>query len=150
MPYIRIAPNLKIEIADVVRRHRKLLADWPGRFGSRARHEGADRYEAGRFTTAGQAEVSVEAVLDYRVGYIYNPPNSANSQEERRIHVSAEAKCHGYGCVEPDFDQGHGPYFLLADDADVTAEALVPLVQAAREWAQEHAEKCRAQPYTGR
>lgn len=140
---IPTAPNLADEIADQIRRSRK-QRDSGNNF---VNYRGNTSEEAGRFTTAGDALVVVEALVTYSTGYIYNPPNS---HDEHRVQVSAVAKCHGHGCTNPQHEQPTSPTFLLEDDADKTAQAALPLVQAAREWAQDHAEKCRAQAYNGR
>ncbi|MEV0220854.1 hypothetical protein [Streptomyces sp. NPDC050704] len=143
MSYTPSAPDLKTELADRIRSHRK-NRDNGGRYFS---PHVKVREEAGRFTAAGEAEVTVEALVSFSTKYVYDNPGS---HDEHRIAVGAVAKCHGNGCVAPDFEKNHAGHWLLEDDADKTAESSLPLVQAAREWAQSHAEKCRAQPYTGR
>lgn len=96
---------------------------------------------AGRFTTLGGAVVEVRALL--RFGTEQYPGKA------RVVEGGASAKCLGHGCFDPGHEQFIGA-FLLDDDADKTTEATLPLVQAASEWAQKHAETCRAMPYDGR
>ena len=144
MSYIPTAPDLKTEIADTIRRHRKSLAN-----SKYATHSGINREEAGRFTAVGGALVTVQAVVAYVSKAVWGSADPGDGYE-RRIEVGARATCHGNGCTDPEFRQDDTGYFLLDADADVTAEAVLPYVQAAREWAQSHAEKCRAQAYTDR
>jgi hypothetical protein len=141
MLYIPTTPDLKPQIADTIRGRRKQASN----INSYDRL-GIDRNEAGRYTTVGGALVTVEAVMrssEHRV-WKGNVPNGY----EQRVEVGAVAKCHGYGCTGHEFRKNDTGYFLLADDADETAQAALPYVQAAQEWAQAHAEKCRAQAYT--
>ncbi|MEU5108198.1 hypothetical protein AB0H07_39075 [Streptomyces sp. NPDC021354] len=143
MPYIPTAPDIKTKVADTIRARRKKASDLNAyiRFGT-------DRDEAGRYTTVGGALVTVEARVhssEHR-SWAGNVPNGY----EQRVEISAVAKCHGNGCPSPDFMKEHSGYWPLDDDADKAADAIVPLVQQAREWAQKHAEKCRAQAYDGR
>ncbi|MGW6531439.1 hypothetical protein [Streptomyces venezuelae] len=144
MTYIPTAPDLKFEVAQTIRARRKAIAAAADK--GRSFYGSTDHDEAGSFATAGGSQVTLHAVVrsseERKPGPVYG--------WEIQVRVGAAAKCHGHGCVDPSFEKQHDGRFLLDDDADVTAEAAVPLVQAAREWAQKHAEKCRAQPYTGR
>lgn len=142
MSYIPTAPDLKPRIADLIRRYRKTVANGDLR---NSLLDERSREEAGRYTTVGGALVAVHAKVRHEEKYIYNPPNSG---EEHRIHVGAVAECHGNGCTEPSFEQDVNNYWLLHEDADEPAARVMEPVQAAREWAQAHAEKCRAQAYT--
>ncbi|NUS14088.1 MAG: hypothetical protein HOY69_22225 [Streptomyces sp.] len=142
MSYIPTAPDLKDELRDTIRAHRKSLTS-----SKYATHSGSNKEEAGRFTAAGGALVTVQAVLTYISKAVWGSADPGDGYE-RRIEVSAVANCHGHGCTDPAFRAEDDGYFLLGADADVTAEAALPYVQKAREWAQAHAEKCRAQPYT--
>ena len=144
MSYIPTAPDLKDELRDTIRAHRKYLAT-----GSKyATHSGSNKEEAGRFTAVGGALVTVQAVLTYISKAVWGSADPGDGYE-RRIEVSAVANCHGHGCIDPEFRAEDDGFFLLAADADVTAEAALPYVQKAREWAQKHAETCRAQAYKG-
>lgn len=143
MTYIQTAPDLKSELTATIRAHRKSLGT-----SKYATHSGSNKEEAGRFTAVGGALVTVQAVLTYISKAVWGSADPGDGYE-KRIDVGAVANCHGYGCVEPEFRADHAKHFLLADDADATAEAAMPHVQAAREWAQKHAETCRAQPYSG-
>jgi hypothetical protein len=142
MSYIPTAPDLKVELAETIRAHRKSLAS-----SKYATHSGSDKEEVGRYTTVAGALVTVQAVLAYTSKAVWGSADPSDGYE-RRIDVGAVANCHGYGCVDPKFRADHDKHFLLADDADVTAETVLPYVQKAREWAQTHAETCRAQAYT--
>ncbi|GAA1887937.1 hypothetical protein GCM10009837_07210 [Streptomyces durmitorensis] len=144
MSYIPTAPDLKFEIAQTIRARRRSIAAEADK--GRSFYGSTDHDEAGSFGTAGGGRVIVQAFVrsseERKSGPAYG--------WETRLRVGAVAKCHGHGCVSPDFTDQHDGHFALDDDADVTAKAALPHVQAAREWAQAHAEKCRAQPYTGR
>lgn len=143
MLYIPIAPDIAHEVAETIRARRKKASD----LNSYDRM-GTDQNEAGRYTTIGGSLVTVQAIVrtsEHR-SWIGNTPNGY----EQRLGIGVVAKCHGNGCTNPDFAKDHPDSWLLKDDADVPAEAVLPLVQKAREWAQAHAEKCRAQAYTGR
>ena len=142
MPFIPSAPDLKVELADTIRRHRKSLGT-----SKYATHSGNNKEEAGRYAAVGGALVTVEAVLSYISRAVWGSADPGDGYE-KRIEVAAIARCHGYGCIDPEFRDDHDRHFLLGSDADVTAEAALPHVQKAREWAQKHAETCRAQPYT--
>lgn len=144
MTYIPTAPDLAFEVAQTIRARRREIAAKADK--GRSFYGSTDRDEAGSFAAAGGSRVILHAFVrsseERKPGPVYG--------WEIQLRVGAAAKCHGHGCVSPDFEKQHDGHFLLQDDADVTAKAALPLVQAAREWAQEHAEKCRAQPYTGR
>ncbi|WP_406123007.1 hypothetical protein OHQ89_12540 [Streptomyces canus] len=142
MSYIPTAPDLKVELADTIRRHRKSLTT-----SKYATHSGANKEEAGRYTTVGNSLVTVQAVLTYISKAVWGSADPGDGYE-RRIEVGAVANCHGHGCTDPKFSSDATGHFLLGADADVTAEATLPHVQKAREWAQKHAETCRAQAYT--
>lgn len=142
MSIIPTAPDLKNEIAETIRARRKATAS-DSRYSGRS----VDRDEAGRFTTLGDALVTVEALVTLNPTRILSGPDYGSW--EQRLEVGAVAKCHGHGCADPEFRMDISSYFLLSEDADKTAEYALPYVQKAREWAQAHAEKCRAQAYNG-
>lgn len=144
MTYIPSAPDLQSEVAETIRARRREIA--ARAVDGRCFYGGTDRDEAGSFATAGESLVTVHALVQSSEVRKAGPEYGWEIQ----LKVSAVAKCHGHGCVSPDFDRRHDGHFLLEDDADVTAKAVVPLVQAACEWAQSHAEKCRARAYNGR
>lgn len=141
--FIPTAPDVKTQVAGRIRSQRK-SRDMGDRWFLPHRNA---REKAGRFTTKGGALVLVEALAAFSQRAIWGSADHPDGYEHR-IHVSAEAKCHGHGCIDPDFQQYDTGYFLLDADADVTAEAVLPYVHKAREWAQAHAETCRAQAYT--
>lgn len=143
MTYIPTAPDLKSRIADLIRRYRKAVDNGDMRNSLLDRRS---REEAGRYTAVGGALVTVHAKVRHEEKYIYNP--SVESGYEQRIHVGAVAECHGNGCTDPIFEQDVNNHWLLNEDADEPAARVMGPVQAAREWAQAHAEKCRAQAYT--
>lgn len=142
MTYIPIAPDLKFELTATIRAHRKSLGT-----SKYATHSGSNKEEAGRYTAVGGALVTVQAELAYTSKAVWGSTDPGDGYE-KRIEVAAVGTCHGHGCTDPKFRADHPKHFLLHDDADVTAEAALPHVQAAREWAQKHAETCRAQAYT--
>lgn len=144
MSYIKTAPDLKPRVADLIRRFRKAVDNDTLRNSLLDRR---GREEAGQYTTVGGAIVEVHATVHHSEKYSYSPPNSG---EEHRVEVGAVAECHGNGCTDPNFEQTVNNYWLLmTEDADEPAARVMEPVKAAREWAQAHAEKCRAQPYTG-
>lgn len=143
MSYIPTAPDLKIQIADRIRRYRKDVDNDNLRNSLLDR---TGREEAGRYTTVGGALAAVYAEIRHRERYVYDPPEFVGN--EHRVEVAAIARCHGHGCTDPEFTATHSGHWLLKDDADVPAGRAVELVQKAREWAQAHAEKCRAQAYS--
>ncbi|HEY9370395.1 hypothetical protein [Streptomyces sp.] len=145
MSYIPTAPDLKLRVADLIRRYRKSVDNGDMRNSLLDRR---GREEAGRYTTAGGALVTVHAKVRHEEKYIYNPPTLVGY--EQRVHVGAVAECHGNGCTDPTFEQNVNNSWLLHEDADEPAERVMESVKAAREWAQSHAEKCRAQAYNGR
>lgn len=142
MQTIPTAPDVKTEIADRIRAHRKRRDNGGKWFTPNVK----DRQEAGRYTTVGDALVTVTAVTSFTANAIWGSAAPADGYEHR-VEVAAIAACHGHGCTDPEFRRDDTGHFLLDADADVTAEAVLPYVQAAREWAQAHAEKCRAQAY---
>jgi len=142
MTYIPTAPDLKPRVADLIRRYRKTLDNGDTRNSLLDRRA---REEAGQYTTVGGALVTVHAKVHHEEKYIYNPSESGY---EQRIHVGAVAECHGNGCTDPEFELDVNNFWLLHEDADEPAARVMEPVKAAREWAQAHAEKCRAQAYT--
>ncbi|WP_438489542.1 hypothetical protein [Streptomyces sp. S186] len=138
MPYIESAPAVLDVVAEVIRSHRRSLG---GRFAT----EYDSRCEVvGEFAAVAGATVEVRVVVNFskkRLDYV--------QPEERMVRFGAAARCHGHGCVEPEYQ------VPFTDDTEwdsddlvdrKTAEASLPVVQRAREWAQSHAEKCRAKP----
>ncbi|MFD9630088.1 hypothetical protein [Streptomyces violascens] len=132
-------------IADHIRFHRKVIASgnrYVSAFGTRSE-------AAGRFGTVGDSTVLVEVQVRFTEKYVYMHVPGA-PRHEHRVQVGARAQCQGHGCIDPVHKTPDSAVFLLGDDADGTAETALPLVQKAREWAQAHAETCRAKPYTAR
>ncbi|EPH46870.1 hypothetical protein ABT390_33990 [Streptomyces aurantiacus] len=137
MPYIKIAPDATDLVAELIREHHRARG---GRYT-------IDHYTSpatvGRFATEGGATVEVRALT--RFGLKRYP------SREGIVQVGASALCHGHGCVDPQREELFAEAVSFDDGVtEEIAAAVLPLVQAAREWAQAHAEKCRAQPYTGR
>ncbi|MET9550563.1 hypothetical protein ABZY36_35460 [Streptomyces sp. NPDC006627] len=138
MPYINTAPSLEEAVIDSIKEHRRNVGR---RFYS---EHGTDRVTAGQLTNVGGATVEVLALVKFAKKVRYG------QDDERTVQAGASAKCHGWGCVEPSSDESFGTEFDLDADVYEVAATAEPFVQAAREWAQAHAEKCRAQPHTGR
>lgn len=143
MSYIPTAPDLKTGITAAIRAHRKRRDNGGKWFTPNVK----ERQETGRYTAVGGALVTVTVVTSFSANAIWGSADPANAYEHR-IEVDAIANCHGHGCIDPEFTATHSGHWLLADDADVPAERAVELARKAREWAQAHAEKCRAQAYT--
>ncbi|MFI7096723.1 hypothetical protein [Streptomyces lydicus] len=147
MPYINTAPSVTEAVAESINYDRK--SD-----GNLYHSDYAtDRLTVGQFTTAAGATVEVRAIVQFGKEYptrngrpLYGEP------KHRVIQFGASATCHGYGCADPTHEVPLTDAVPL--DSDKTAEELAegakPAVQKAREWAQAHAEKCRAQAYGGR
>jgi hypothetical protein len=136
------APDVTETVVEAIREHRKYLNS-----GSRSiteHHVGKEI--VGRFSAVAEAvvEVGLHSKFSKRYG---EPPRFI---EERTVQLEAFAQCTGHGCVDPEYKAPASEVFLLAADADKTAPAALPLVAAARAWAQKHAETCRALPYEGR
>lgn len=145
MSYIKTAPDLKPRVADLIRRFRKAASDGTLRHGPLDQR---GREEAGRYVAVGGARVEVHATAHHSEEFIFVHGQAPTN--EHRVEVGAVAKCHGDGCIDPEFEQTVNNYWLLmTEDADKPAARVMEPVQAAREWAQAHAETCRAQPYTG-
>jgi hypothetical protein len=140
MSDIPTSPDLKSEIADVIRAHRKRRDNGGESFTAYVKV----REEAGRFTTVGGATVLIEAVVEFTPRYLY-----PNAGDEHHVEVAVRATCHGHGCIDPRLHENGPRNWLLDEDPDKPAEALLLCAQRAREWAQAHAAKCRAQAYTG-
>ncbi|WPO74005.1 hypothetical protein [Streptomyces sp. KN37] len=137
MPYINTAPSLLDAVIESISHHERNL-------GRRYYSEhGTDRVTAGQFTAEGGATVEVTALVSFAKKVRYG------QDDERTVRVGASAKCHGWGCVEPSSEESFGEPVPLDAVVYDTAAAVEPHVQAARVWAQKHAETCRAQPYTG-
>ncbi|GES27893.1 hypothetical protein AB0G60_02775 [Streptomyces angustmyceticus] len=144
MPYISTAPSVIETVAESISYHR-------GATGSRYYSEyGTDRLTVGQFTAAAGATVEVRAIVQYgkerpsRNGRtVYGEP------EYRVIQFGASVTCHGYGCADSTHEEPLAAAVPLDSEkyAEELAEGAEPAVQKAREWAQAHAEKCRAQAY---
>lgn len=143
MTYIPTAPDLKAEVADAIRAHRKRRDNGGKWFTPNVK----DRQEAGRYTAVADALVTVTAVTSFTANAVWGSADPVDGYEHR-VEVGAVANCHGHGCIDPEFTATHSGHWRLEDDADRPAVRAVELVQKAREWAQAHAEKCRAQAYT--
>ncbi|MER5875493.1 hypothetical protein ABT119_06130 [Streptomyces sp. NPDC001910] len=143
MTHVPTAPDLEPRVADLIRGLRKTVDDGKLR-GSLLNQKRSE--EAGRYTTAGGALVVVHAKVHHVEKYVGLPTPGY----EQRVTVGAVAECHGNGCIGPTFQQEDKTIRLLHEDADETADRVTAPVQAARQWAQSHAEKCRAQAYSDR
>lgn len=144
MPYINTAPSVAEAVAESISYNRKAS-------GTRYYSEyGTDRLTVGQFTAAAGATVEVQAIVQFgkerpsRNGRpLYSEP------EYRVIQFGASVTCHGYGCADPTHEEPLSATVPLDSEkyAEGLAEGAEPAVQKAREWAQAHAEKCRAQAY---
>lgn len=130
MPATQTAPDPARLVAELIRDARNWATS----------HFTSDE-TVGRFTTVGGATVEVRALAKIAT--------KRYPSTDRTVQVGAVASCSGHGCTNPLHEPPLTDAVPLDDDADKSAEAVTPLVQAAREWAQKHAEKCRAQAYTG-
>lgn len=138
MPYTPTAPNLVEAIVEHIRYHQKNL-------GARYHSEHyTERETAGQMTAAAGATVEVMALVKFEKKISYG------QDDQRSVQVGATAKCHGWGCADPRSEESFAEAAPLDVNGYDIAKAAEPHVQAAREWAQAHAEKCRSQPYSGR
>lgn len=135
------APDVTETVTDAIRGHRKYLND---NHGSRyITFYYTTKEAAGRFSAVAEAVVEVELHIKFS--------QRANwRSEENTVQFVGFAWCTGHGCIDPKHETLATEEFLLDADADETAPAALPLVAAARAWAQKHAETCRALPYNGR
>lgn len=147
MPYINSAPSVTEAVAESIRCDRKSS-------GTRYYSEyGTDRLTVGQFTAVGGATVEVRAIVQFGKEHpIRNGRPSYSEPKYQVIQFGASATCHGYGCADPTHEEPLTAAVPLDSDkhAEELAEGAEPAVQKAREWAQAHAEKCRAQAYNGR
>ncbi|MFJ8676725.1 hypothetical protein [Streptomyces sp. NPDC093589] len=140
MPYLQTPPSVIEVVTDEFRTHRRS-------FGGRYAMEHLTvRKTVGEFTAVAGATVEVQVLVHFsKKRPTYSQP------EERVVQFGAAVKCHGHGCTEPKHQVSSTPDTLWDDAEDLTtAEAALPGVQQANAWAQAHAEKCRARPYTDR
>ncbi|GGU12535.1 hypothetical protein [Streptomyces lateritius] len=93
-----------------------------------------DKRSVGRFQTVAGAIVEVHLHLVF----------------SDLIWFTAFVQCTSHGFANPDHAVPATSDFLLHDGADETAPAAMPVIAIARKWAQQHAETCRALPYTHR
>ncbi|GGW98866.1 hypothetical protein [Streptomyces chartreusis] len=134
MPYTQTAPDPAEAMAELIREHRKQLG---GRYSTEfyTSHE-----VVGRFSNQAGATVEVRGLVKFE--------QKRYPSNDRIVSAGASAMCNGYGCVDPKHEEPFAEPVALDDNADETSDAAMPLVQKAREWAQAHAETCRAQAYT--
>jgi hypothetical protein len=100
----------------------------------------------GRFSAV--AEAVVEVGLHIKFSKRYGEPRASSKSARCSWRPSPSALATAASTRE--YKAPASEVFLLAADADKTAPAALPLVAAARAWAQKHAETCRALPYEGR
>ncbi|MGK5628428.1 hypothetical protein [Streptomyces sp. URMC 123] len=137
------APDVTETVTEHIREHRKYLAS-----DSRCILACLTEKETvGRFSAV--AGAVVEAELHIRFGKRFGRGERWDA-EEYTVQFAALAQCTGHGCIDSKHEVPATDVFLLYADADETAPHALPLVTAARAWAQKHAETCRALPYTGR
>jgi hypothetical protein len=135
MVYTPAPPTLADVVAETLDAHSRQLG---GRYSS----EHYTQTEiVGRFTTVGEATVETQLLVKFERELL--------GERRRSVSVGAAAQCRGFGCTEPRSDKAFAAAVPLDTDRHDVAIAVTPLVQAAREWAQSHAERCRAQTYTG-
>jgi len=147
MPYINTAPSVTEAVAESISCDRKSSGNlYHSDYAT-------DRLTVGQFTAAGGATVEVQAIV--RFGKEHPTRNGRplyGEPKHRVIQFGASATCHGYGCADPTHEVSLTDVVPLDSDKcdEELAEGAEPAVQKAREWAQAHAEKCRAQAYNGR
>uniref|UniRef100_UPI003F49110D hypothetical protein n=1 Tax=Streptomyces sp. CA-141956 TaxID=3240051 RepID=UPI003F49110D len=140
--YTKFAPSPVNTIPDEIRAQRRHLES--GRNFLSTDH--AVAIPAGRYQGVGGAVIEA----DLQVKFSRRRKNGSFTEKEDVVAIAALVRCAGHGCP----DQEHqvpatDPVLLTADADDATTAAQAPL-DAARKWAQQHAETCRALPYTGR
>ncbi|MER6632250.1 hypothetical protein ABT301_29220 [Streptomyces sp. NPDC000987] len=96
----------------------------------------------GRYTTVGGATVETKALAKFERNVL--------GDRQRTVAVGAAAQCMGHGCADPSSGESFVEPVPLDTNRHDVATAVLPHIQTAREWAQAHAERCRAQRYAGR
>ena len=138
--YTTTAPDPIYVVAEEIRDHRRYLAS--GRkFLDKNR---TDVQVIGKFQ--GLAGATVEAVL--QIVFSERTKRFTPFDAENVVKFAAVVRCAGHGCPDAEHKVPATGEFLLDADADETAPAARPVIAAAQKKAQEHAETCRALPYS--
>jgi hypothetical protein len=130
MTYITSTPDVTEAICNQLRNYHRSRG---GRFFI---SHYTDQDTVGRFAGAGGAIVEVRVIAKFS--------KERYPSEEGLVQVGASVVCHGDGCPTSAHEEPlTEPVSVDGVSKDIAVTAL-PAVQAAREWAQAHAEKCRA------
>lgn len=134
MTYIATARPVTDVVVDMLHEHHRSRG---GRFSSR---HYTDRDTVGRFEGAAGATVEVHATAKFST--------KRYPSEDGLVQVGAAVRCYGDGCPAPTHEEPLTEPVSVDDVSEDIAASALPAVQAAREWAQAHAEKCRAMAVT--
>ncbi|MEU6979593.1 hypothetical protein [Streptomyces sp. NPDC046371] len=139
--YTNFAPNPATTVPDEIRDQRRRLENSRNYISTNHTVE----VPAGRYQGVGGAVIEA----DLQVKFSQRRKQGSITEQEDVVALAAIARCAGHGCAEGEHQvPSTDPVLLSADADDASTAALVPLA-AVRKWAQEHAETCRALPYTG-
>ncbi|MFJ9810693.1 hypothetical protein ACIRTB_20940 [Streptomyces sp. NPDC101158] len=141
--YAQTAPDPIYTVAEEIRSHRRHLTSGRKLIDKRRTEDQI----IGKFQ--GVASATVQADLQIVFSESRKKDGSPFDQNPV-VKFAALVRCFGHGCPTPEHKVPATTELLLDADADETAPAALPVIAAARKWAQQHAETCRALPYTGR
>lgn len=134
MVYMPVPEDPQIVVAGLIDAHVRQLG------GTHSAEDYVANGTVGRFTAVAGATVEARALAKFERAFL---------GDRRTVAVGGVAQCFGFGCATSSSGETFAAAVPLDTDRhDVAAQAL-PLIQKAREWAQAHAERCRAQRYTG-
>ncbi|MFF8279961.1 hypothetical protein ACF05T_28310 [Streptomyces lateritius] len=102
--------------------------------------------------SVGRFQAVVGAIVEVGLHLVFSDrwAKGAGHTKEDVVRFAASVQCTSHGCADPDHTAPATSDLLLHDGADETAPAAMPVIATARKWAQQHAETCRALPYTHR
>ncbi|GAA2770347.1 hypothetical protein [Streptomyces showdoensis] len=140
--YTNFAPNPADAVPEEIRIQRRHLES--GRRVLSTNHIVA--IPAGRYQGVGGAVIEA----DLQVKFSRKRKHGSFTEMQDGVAIAALVRCAGNGCADQEHQVPATDAVPLSADADeASAAALAPLA-AARKWAQQHAETCRALPYNGR
>ncbi|MEU9703007.1 hypothetical protein [Streptomyces sp. NPDC047981] len=134
------APNPIETVKDEIRDQRRHLS----RGRTILSENRTDNHLIGKF----QAVAGATVETDLNIVFSRRWKKVGLTERENTVKFAATVRCTGHGCADPVHEVPATGEFLLDGDADETAPAAQPVIDAARKWAQQHAETCRALPYS--
>lgn len=135
------APNPNQTIANIINTHyNHLAADTPH---TSPYYNRPAVLTLGRYATAGGAQVDVDLRVEFSIRRI-------GPRDAWTVFQSTTARCTGHGCTTPLHEPPTGVVTPLGPAPNIIAMDGTEQATAVREWAQAHAETCRAMPYEAR